>query len=143
MSSRQSQDEQLRQSQEKGHEIRDARFSNVFMFGFGMIVLVVMAGIVIAAVVYKMTGWFENELPPPPQFQAQTNELPPQPRIEVQGRRDLNEFRAAEEQQLNSYGWVNKDQGIIRIPIDQAMRIIAEKGLPQNPAGGTGSPGKK
>jgi hypothetical protein len=143
MSSQQSQDEQLRQSKEKGHEIRDARFSRVFVFGFGMIVLVIMAGVVIAAIVYKITIRFRSEVPPPPQFQAQTNELPPQPRIEVQGWRDLNNFRAAEEKQLNSYGWINKDQGTVRIPIERAMRIVAERGLSKKPAGEANSPGKK
>ena len=36
----------------------------------------------------------------------------------------------AEEAALNSYGWVDKDAGIVKIPVDRAMEILAKKGLP-------------
>ena len=49
-------------------------------------------------------------------------------------RRVLAEFRAQEDALLTSYGWVEKDKGIARIPIDEAMRIVAERGLPKFPA---------
>ena len=39
-------------------------------------------------------------------------------------------MRAAEEAALNSYGWVDKDAGIVKIPVDRAMEILAKKGLP-------------
>lgn len=46
----------------------------------------------------------------------------------------LAEFRAQEDAFLASYGWVEKDKGIARMPIDEAMKIVAERGLPQFPA---------
>jgi hypothetical protein len=45
----------------------------------------------------------------------------------------LAEFRAQEQAFLESDGWVEKDKGIVRMPIDAAMRIVAERGLPQFP----------
>jgi hypothetical protein len=39
-------------------------------------------------------------------------------------------MRAAEDAALDSYGWVDKDAGIVRIPVDRAMEILAKKGLP-------------
>jgi hypothetical protein len=40
---------------------------------------------------------------------------------------------AEEEQELNSYGWVDAGNGIARVPIDRAMELIVEQGLPETP----------
>jgi hypothetical protein len=47
---------------------------------------------------------------------------------------------------LNGYGWVNKEQGIVRIPIERAMELIVEKGFPgaaPKTAAGKTAAGKK
>jgi FtsZ-interacting cell division protein ZipA len=61
----------------------------------------------------------------------------PQPRLETNERIELNGFRLAEEQELHSYGWVDKDAGTVHIPIEQAMQILAQRGLPTTPRVGT------
>jgi hypothetical protein len=43
---------------------------------------------------------------------------------------DLEQFQAEQEVLLNSYAWVDKNAGIIRIPIERAMDLIAQRGLP-------------
>ncbi len=136
MSNQPPQPEELQESKEKGHEVRDANIPHVLMYGFGMLVLVLIAGGVISGVVYKYMGRFVEEQPPAtPQFQAGQSQLPPLPRLEIQGWRDMNEFRAAEEKQLDSYGWVDQKQNVVHIPIARAMEITAQKGLPQKPPG--------
>src|SRR5579863_9751074 len=60
----------------------------------------------------------------------------PQPRLERNERVEINEFRLGEEQQLNSYGWVDQKAGVARIPIERAMQLIAERGLPTTPKTG-------
>ena len=35
---------------------------------------------------------------------------------------------------LNGYGWVDPNKGIVRIPIAQAIDIVAQKGLPSKPS---------
>ena len=130
----------MNESKEKGHEIRYAGFPHVLIYGFGMLALVIIAGVVISVIVYRIYGNGLRANPPPPQYQARQSELPPVPRLEVQGQRDLNDFRAAEQKQLETYGWVNKDQGIARIPIARAMEITAQKGLPSKTPGTFGQP---
>jgi hypothetical protein len=49
----------------------------------------------------------------------------------------LAELRAAEDGDLNSCGWVDRNAGIVRIPIDRAMQLILERGLPDVGAGKT------
>jgi hypothetical protein len=59
--------------------------------------------------------------------------LPPQPRLQVDPAADLARFRAEEEKRLDTYYWVDKKSGIVHIPIDQAMKQLAAKGIPGFP----------
>jgi len=64
----------------------------------------------------------------------------PQPRLETDERREINDFREQEEETLNSYGWVDQQAGVVRIPIDRAIQLIAERGLPTRPQSGAVPP---
>lgn len=68
--------------------------------------------------------------------------FPPSPQIEgLQPAYDIPKDEAAEEfRQWNRYGWVNRDEGIIRMPIEEAMKI-AVKQLPSRPSKGPDRPG--
>ena len=57
-------------------------------------------------------------------------QIPPEPRVEVEPYKQLLDVHAREEHVLSSYAWVDKGQGIVRIPIDQAIDELAKKGLP-------------
>jgi hypothetical protein len=35
-----------------------------------------------------------------------------------------------ENKRLTTYGWVDPKSGVVRIPVDQAMKLLAERGLP-------------
>jgi hypothetical protein len=54
----------------------------------------------------------------------------PNPRLEVDERGQLNDIRIKEEQTLQSYDYIDKNAGIVRIPIDRAMDLITQRGLP-------------
>jgi len=56
-----------------------------------------------------------------------------QPMLESDERGQFKDFLLKQEQQLNSYGWVDKDAGVAHIPIEHAMDLIVEKGLPVLP----------
>jgi hypothetical protein len=64
----------------------------------------------------------------------------PKPRLETDERGQINNFRLGEEQKLDSYGWVDQNAGVVRIPIDRAMELIAQRGLPTTPKAGTVPP---
>jgi hypothetical protein len=42
----------------------------------------------------------------------------------------MQEMRRTENARLQSYGWVDRTAGIARIPIDQAMELLATRGFP-------------
>jgi hypothetical protein len=56
--------------------------------------------------------------------------LPAAPRLQQFPRNEMYQFRLQEEQKLHSYGWVNKDAGTVHIPIEDAMRLTLQRGLP-------------
>ncbi len=58
----------------------------------------------------------------------------PQPVIQPDDQGDMRSFKQQEDQALNSYGWVDKNAGYVHIPIDAAIKDIAQKGLPARPA---------
>jgi hypothetical protein len=64
--------------------------------------------------------------------------LPAEPRLQQFPRNEIYEFRKGEEQELHSYGWQNKDAGTVHIPIERAMQLVVQRGLPvaEAPAGG-------
>jgi hypothetical protein len=45
----------------------------------------------------------------------------------------LKQLRATEDTTLTTYGWVDRDNGIVHIPIDRAMDLILQRGLPTRP----------
>jgi hypothetical protein len=58
--------------------------------------------------------------------------IPPEPRIEVAPYEQLQQLRAHEDHVLNSYAWVDKSTGTVRVPIDRAIDMLAAKGLPSH-----------
>jgi hypothetical protein len=59
----------------------------------------------------------------------------PSPRLEEDERGQLTGFLANEDEILYSYGWVDEKSGTVRIPIDRAMDLLLQRGLPVLPAG--------
>jgi hypothetical protein len=61
---------------------------------------------------------------------AATRQPPSEPRLQVSPAQDLRETRDAEEALLYSYGWVDRTTGVVHIPIQQAMELLLQRGIP-------------
>ena len=70
---------------------------------------------------------------------AEPGQRPPSPRLQIDARSDLASFRRNEQSQLDAFGWIDRDQNVVRIPIGDAMQIIARRGLPGWPGGSPNS----
>lgn len=69
--------------------------------------------------------------------------LPPEPRIQANPAGDLKTLRAEEDAILTTYGWVDKANGVVRLPIDVAMQKTLAEGLPaRQPAVSAGKASK-
>ena len=58
--------------------------------------------------------------------------IPPAPRIEVAPFEEYQRMKVREDHILNSYAWVDKGSGTVRVPIDRAIDLLATKGLPSH-----------
>jgi hypothetical protein len=61
---------------------------------------------------------------------APAGTLPPPPNLLINEPANLTEFRAREANELNNYGWLDKNAGVVRLPIDRAKELLLERGLP-------------
>jgi hypothetical protein len=116
------------------HEASDVNIRAVFGFGAG---LIVVAGI-IHFLVWLLFLYFSGReaVRTPRQFPLAATEqqqLPPEPRLQITPRQDLKDLRAAEDNVLNGYGWIDRNASVVHIPIDAAMKRVVEQGLPSRP----------
>lgn len=111
------------------HEEGDVQVRLILMSGTG---LVVMTAVVLLVAYWLFDNfaarWAKLQVPPSPL--AETRQPPPEPRLQVVPAQDLQQMRAAEEAVLSSYGWVDEAAGFVRMPIDRAIELLLERGLP-------------
>ncbi|TAK18354.1 MAG: hypothetical protein EPO35_01520 [Acidobacteria bacterium] len=56
--------------------------------------------------------------------------MPPPPNLVTDEPGTLKKFQATEEETLHTYGWMDKNAGVVRLPIDRAKELLLERGLP-------------
>jgi len=111
----------------------DAPFLTKFGLGMSALIIVFMFGL------WGMFDYLKNrvteiEEPEHPSAIVNTQKQPPAPRLQAHPAEDMRKFRAAEERSMDQYGWIDPDKGIVQIPVDRAMDLIAQRGLPAPPA---------
>ena len=110
------------------HEHSDVSIRGIVIFAAGLLV----AAIVIHIGLYGLLEFYRAESPPPVPVVAApgAREQIPPPRLQISPRGEMAEMRAAQERQLATYGWVSKEKQIIRVPIERAMELLVQRGLP-------------
>jgi hypothetical protein len=116
----------------EGYEHADANVRSIYYLGVSLAILIAA---VMWAMVYTYNFFAKHESlgPPASPFENQ-RELPPQPRLQPQPATDLKHYCEMEQQQLSTYGWVDQHNGVVRIPVDRAMEMVLQNGLPARPA---------
>jgi len=112
-----------------GHETTDAKAKPIALFLLGLATAVFLAMLLMAWLLDLFQLQVAQQGPTPPGLTDQ-EQIPPEPRLQAYPAADLHRLRVREEEQLRSYAWIDEATGIMRIPVDRAMDIIAENGLP-------------
>jgi hypothetical protein len=124
------------------HEKTDAGVRNVAALAAAFVGLLVF-GVIVAYGTFRFMYTPETATEVPSALQP-GRVLPPAPRLQVNAQEDLRDYLQQQKQTLNSYGWVDQSAGVVRIPIDRAMDLVIQKGLPTRvAAGGPTSGGAK
>ncbi len=114
------------------HETEDMSVKTVAMFGIGLLALLgIIAVVLIGLFTVIANRQAQSDVLP----SMVTPTLPPAPRLDVVPGSGLESQRAAENQQLNSYGWVDRQNHIVHIPIARAMDLYAQQNQPAQPQG--------
>lgn len=111
-----------------GYEKRDVNFRGAYIFAATLAAVLIV-------VIFAMRGLFRyfseaQTLGPPATPFKNVRELPPSPRLQPDPKGDLARTLEQQQQLLNTYGWVDQDAGKVRIPIDRAMDMLLQQGLP-------------
>lgn len=112
--------------------------------GYKFALWLTVAMLISVAIVYGTFWFFEGRqvstdaLTQRYPLAAGREKAPPAPNLQTQPLQDIYLLRKGEAAKLESYGWVDKEGGIVRIPIDRAMALTAERGLPARSEGGNG-----
>ena len=138
---------------DQGFELQDIGMGGVVAFFITLLVIVILANVVIRGIFMGLDYYSKShqevvspmmKVPTGDMRQANPAEAQqfPEPRLETNEPTEIREFRLKEEQTLHSYGWVDKDAGTVRIPIDRAMQLVAQRGLPVRPQAAATAPAK-
>jgi hypothetical protein len=95
-------------------------------------VAAIYVGILILIVIsaFVLIGGYPSSLP---DVNRKLSIAPPGPRLQTDAQGNLRRFRAEEENRLNGYSWIDKSKGVVRIPIEQAMKKLVTTGIPDFP----------
>jgi hypothetical protein len=122
------------------HDDRDVNLRVIVRIAI-VIALGTAAAFVLAAVIWRglTSGERAGHRPAPPMATAWPS-APPEPRLEPMPRATLERLRAAEDARLASYGWVDKERGVVHIPVARAMDLLLARGLPARQPGAAPAP---
>lgn len=112
------------------YEKSDATVRPLYQFLFWISAITILTAVFAFVVLRALESWRDQASTRPSMAQPQNAQVPPGPRLQNREPLDLAKFRAEEAAILNSYGVVDAEKGIYRIPIEEAMRLTLERGLP-------------
>jgi hypothetical protein len=117
------------------YEQTDARARPIVRYSIGLLIFTaVSAGIAYAALYGFREMGRRTDRPRPAMALDDSRRLPVEPRLQVHPTLDAAEMRRLEREQLTTYGWVDQQRGIVRIPVDRAIELLAARGLPSRAA---------
>jgi hypothetical protein len=113
------------------HEIKeDVNVRAVTRFGLGLAGGIIIVAFLMWFLFDRFSATAERRSPQPEKMEASNPQKePPEPRLQPNPPMELKEFRAGEDAILNNYAWIDPDKGIVRIPVDRAMELVAKEGL--------------
>ena len=125
-------------------EERDVKTGTIYGYLFALAIAVV-ASLLICVYILRFTLKYaaSSDTPPPPSREALGKDyraLPPEPRLqgvpghETDPQADLRKKIQEDSEANEKLEWIDRSSGIAQIPVKDAMKIVAEKGLNATPA---------
>jgi hypothetical protein len=114
-----------------GHELSDASLGSLVRFAIFLAAITFFFAMLVVGL-YKFLDAREiaEKAGRYPLAEGVMRPLPPRPRLQTYPFDDIKELRKEENKILDHYAWVDQNAGVVRIPIERAIDVLAEKGLP-------------
>ena len=110
------------QALRRGHEIFDLDVSYVRWFSVAIVVLVAVT----AAIAFAMLGGFRLQAAATRQAPAaQGPDRPPFVSLQSEPQNELQAYRHEKVQALEGYRWIDREGGVVQIPIERAMELMS------------------
>lgn len=123
------------------YEKRDINPGAVFKVTLGLLLVTAL----VAAALVGYIGWQQERATAADPAETAVKRFEsgrpfPAPQLQETPTGDIRALHAREDAILGSYGWVDRDTGVVRVPIEEAMRLVLERGLPARDAAAGASP---
>jgi hypothetical protein len=109
-----------------GHETTDVNVWAVGKFAIGLVVVCVVS----IGLLFGLLKFFQSREETSVANTVEPTKLFPEPQLQKTPILDLKAIRAEEDKLLNGYAWVDAPKGVVRIPLDRAIEVLAKRGLP-------------
>jgi hypothetical protein len=109
-----------------GHETTDVNVWAVGKFAIGLVIVCVVS----IALLFGLLKYFQSREETSVANTVEPTKMFPQPQLQKTPIPDLKAIRAEEDKLLNGYAWVDQPKGVVRIPVDRAIEVLAQRGLP-------------
>lgn len=117
------------------YEKTDIDIGVVTKLGLAIVAVTLVTSLALVPILGVLKGRAEKHDPPaPPIAGFGPDRQAPEPRLQREPFGDWRTMKKRQEELMGSYGWVDEGKGVTRIPIDEAMKRLAERGLPARPA---------
>jgi hypothetical protein len=119
-------------------ERTDANGKHVFLVGAGVLLTLWLSTALLFFVFIGLKRHREDVGGAPLPIQLHGDPLPPEPRLQRSPQTDLKQYEGRQDWELTHYHWLDKGHGVVAIPIEQAIQMTAQRGIP--PASGAPNP---
>jgi hypothetical protein len=117
------------------YEKTDIDVGVVTKLGIAIVAVTLVTAVLLVPLIHLMKARAERHDPPaPPLAGFGPDRKPPGPLLQERPFDDWQVMKKQQEELLAGYGWVDEGKGVTRITIDDAMRLLAERGVPARPA---------
>ena len=127
-------------NEDVAHEHSDVNIRTVLAFGAGMAALVIGAALLMSFMFNAFASQAAARDPEVSPVAPTSGIQPKAPQLLTDERGNLKKFREEESKKIDGYGWVDERAGIAHVPIEEAKKLIVQRGLPVRATGAVDDP---
>jgi hypothetical protein len=117
-----------------GYEVRDANIGALLKFGLGLALVLAVTLVAMRFTFDELDKLTPLGPGPTPFSEENTRQIPNGPLLQAKPHMELGEYCADQRAAVDGYAWVNQAGGVVQIPVDRAMELVAQRGLPSRSA---------